>query len=152
VKDKRLQAAEQLLQRGVRFKLPAPFLLRWLNPKLTIKAHKPGAIVMFSKVVLTHDLEQAILLNNNEQLIKSIEAVTECLAISGLNGYFKIKLFKKLLAKYLLWQVSKETLVEMFLLVYELNNTKDFKTITKFYLQQMRALMNPNLGQGINGR
>lgn len=150
--DKRLQAAEQLLQRGVRFKLPAPFLLRWLHPSITIRAQKAGTMFMFSEVVLKNELEKAVLLNNHEHLVKSIHPIANCLAISALNSYVKIKFFKKLLSKYLIWQVSKETLVEMFLLVHELNNTKDFKIITKFYVQQMRTMMNPNLGQGTIGR
>ena len=150
--DKRLKAAEQLIQRGVRFKLPAPFLLRWLRPSITIKAHKPGAILHFSEAVLKAKLEEALLLKDVEQLAKSIKPLCNCIAISSLNGYLKIKFFKKIVANYLMWQVDKETLIEMFLLIYEINNTKDFKTITKFYIQQTRAMMNPNLGQGVNGK
>ncbi len=147
MENKRLDAARHLLDRGVRFRLPAPFWLRWLNPSITLRSHKAGTILYFSEVVLKHNLEEVVLAGNNEQLSKSIKPIVECLAISVLNDYLKIKLFKKILSKYLLWQVDKQALVEMFLIAFEVNNSKDFTTITKWYVQQMKMMMNPNLGQ-----
>ncbi len=147
MEDKRLDAARHLLDRGVRFRLPAPFWLKWLRPSITLRSHKAGTILCFSETVLKHDLENAVLAGNNEQLAKSIKPITECLAISALNDYFKIKLLKKLLSKYLLWQVDKQALIEMFLIAFEMNNSKDFIAITKWYLHQMKMMMNPNLGQ-----
>lgn len=151
MEDKRIQAAGQLLDRGVRFRLPAPFWLRWLRPSLTLRAHKAGTILRFSEVVLKNDLEAAALLGDTEHLHKSIKPLTECLAISALNGYLRIKLFTWIVKWYLLWQVEKDTLIEMFLLAFELNNAKGFTIITKWYIQQMKMMLNPNLGQMENG-
>ncbi len=131
----------------MRFRLPAPFYLKWLRPKLTIKPNKAGTILAFSKVILENDLEKHLLENNLKSLVKSIEPVAECLAISALNSKTKIKLFKSILKRYLLWQLDKNTLVEMFLLVAKLNDGQDFIHITKYHIQQMKVLMNPNLGQ-----
>ncbi len=147
MEDKRLDATRQLLERGVRFLLPAPFWLRWLKPRLTIKAHKGGTIFLFSEIVLEHNFEKLIAEDDDINLLKNIKYIVECLAISALNGYWKIKLFKNILSKYLLWYVNKYALIEMFVIVFNLNNSKDFTTITKFYLQQTKMMLNPNLGQ-----
>lgn len=147
MEDKRLEAAEQLLDRGVRFRLPAPVFLRWLRPSLTLRAHKAGTIASFSTVVIKNDLEAAVLLGDTEFLHKSVKPIAECLAISGLNGYLSIKFFTRIVKWYLLWQLEKDALVEMFLLAFELNNAKAFTIITKWYIQQMKTMLNPNLGQ-----
>ncbi len=147
MKDKRLEAIHSLTNGGVRFRLPAPFYLKWLKPKLTIKPNKAGTILEFSKVILENDLEKHLLDNNLKTLVKSVEPVAECLAISALNSKTKIRLFKNFLKRYLLWQVDKSTLVEIFLLVAKLNDGQDFIHITKYHIHQMKTMMSPNLGQ-----
>lgn len=152
MEDKRLDAVNSLMDGGVRFRLPAPFFLKWLKIRITIRAHKAGTILAFSKVVLANHLEEKIVANNIKGITESIEAMAECIAISALNSRYKIWWFKKIVKSYLLWQIDKNVLAELFLTVAKLNDASDFTSITKWYIQEAKLLLNPNLGQTENGR
>lgn len=147
--DVRVQAAERILERGVRFRIPASFFSRLFRRNI-IDLHplKAGTILEFSRVVIMAGLEEAVLKSDWAFLEQSIEPVAKCVAISILNDEDKIKSKTEDLAHKLLWRYPKGTLIEMFEVIAELNGVSDFMNITKFYLSQMTMMMNPrNLGQ-----
>lgn len=153
--DVRLQAAEAILERGVRFRLPAPFFKRWLKADyVTISRLKAGTILEISRVILENKLEEAILLGDNEFLSKTIEPCARCIAIAVLNDKKKIEreVATGRLKKKLLYSISDVSLVEIFMSVMLMNRVSDFMNITKYFLMMMKTMMNPkNLGQDEEG-
>lgn len=150
--DTRVCAADRLLDRGVRFILPAPFYIRWLRlNRITIKGLRAGTIMEFSRVVVKHNLEGAMLEGNYTFLEQAIEPVCQCVAIAMLNDEMAIACRAKRLAKRLMWRYSADVLVQLFSLIAELSKTKDFTIITRFLCNQTAMLMSPNLGRQKKG-
>lgn len=152
--DVRVKAAERILERGVRFRIPASFLHRLFRlNRIDIHPLKAGTILEFSRVVILAGLEDAVLKSDWTFLEKSIEPVARCVAISILNDEEKIRKNAEKLSKKLLWKLPAGNLVEIFTLISDLNRVSDFMNITRFYLSQMTMMMNPkNLGQEKSGR
>jgi len=151
--DGRLEAAERILNRGVRFRLPAPFFSRLFRlNRITVYPPYPGTILEFATIVLKHKLEEAILLSDYAALKQAIEPVALCVAISILNDKQKIEKHSESLQKKLLWKIKPGKLIEMFLVIEKLNRTGDFMNITRYYVLQTSMMMNPNLGQENDGR
>lgn len=148
-----MNAANAILERGVRFRLPAPFYKRWLKKDwITIRHLRAGTILEFSRIVIKHDLESAILLGDYELLMKTIEPCARCIAIAILNDKRKIERQADRLTKRLLWKVSTESLVELFVKISLLNRVSDFTRITRFFSIQTVMMMNAkNLGQTDDG-
>lgn len=150
--DARNKAAETILDRGVRFIMPAPVLLKWMRlNRITVRPLRPGTILEISRVVVSNELEEALMLTEFSQLEKSIEPLTKCIALSVLNGKLKIRLFSRILTKMLLWKLDTLQLLEMFIRIKELNAVTDFMSITGFYCQQAQMMTKPNLGQENGG-
>jgi hypothetical protein len=152
--DVRVKAAERILDRGVRFRIPASFFRRLFRLNIiNIHPLKAGTILEFSRVVIMSGLEEAVMKSNWSFLNQSIEPIAKCVAISILNDEGKIKNKAEDLAHKLLWRYPEGTLIEMFRVIAELNGVSDFMDTTKFYLSQMMMMMNPrNLGQEKSGR
>lgn len=151
--DARLQAATTILERGVRFRLPAPFYKRWLKKDfVTIRHLKAGTILEISRVVLESGLEEAVTFGDNEFLNKAVEPCTRCIAIAILNDKEAIEEKTEKLTRLLMWQVSAESLVDIFLEISVMNRLSDFTDITRFFLNRMEMMMNrKNLGQEEDG-
>lgn len=151
--DSRKRAAETILDRGVRFILPAPGYLRMFRlNRINVRPLRPGSILEISRVVVEHKLEESLMLAEFDQLSLSIEPICQCLAIAVLNGKWKIRLFKKILTKLLLWKFDTLQILEMFVRIKELNNVMDFMSITAFFCQQTQMMTNRNPGQEVSGR
>lgn len=151
--DVRRQAAERILNRGVRFRLPAPFFSRLFRlDHIIIKPLKPGTILEFATIVLEHDLEEALTLSDYQILKKSIGPIARCVAVSILNNELKIAKRLDKLQRWLLWKVDPQLLIKIFLTIERMNRTSDFTNITRFYVIQTSMMMNPNLGQENDGR
>ncbi len=152
--DERLNAANVILNRGVRFRLPAPVYKRWLHKDyVTIRYLKAGTILEISRVALENDLENALLLGGYDLLEKSVEACARCIAIAILNDKEKIERRTDKLTQHLLWEVSPQSLVDLFNKISAMNRLSDFTNITKFFSSQMMMMMNrKNLGHEENGR
>lgn len=149
----RLEAAERILNRGVRFRLPAPFLSRLLRKnRITVRPLFPGTILEFATIVLKHKLEEAITLSDYAALEKSVKPVARCIAVSVLNNKKKIEEKTDKLQEWLMWKVKPRQLIEMFLVIEKFNRTSDFMNITRYYVIQTLMMMNPNLGQENDGR
>ncbi|HBX44478.1 MAG TPA: hypothetical protein DEG28_01095 [Porphyromonadaceae bacterium] len=151
--DARLKAANAILERGVRFRLPAPFYKRWLKKDyVTIRHLKAGTILEISSVVLNSKLEEAITLGDYEFLHKAIEPCARCIAIAILNDKRDIEKKAGRLTKRLLWKVSDESMIDIFLKISIMNRVSDFTIITRYLLNQMMTMMSrKNLGQVDDG-
>ncbi|SFL10110.1 hypothetical protein SAMN05216357_112129 [Porphyromonadaceae bacterium KH3CP3RA] len=151
--DTRLQAANTILERGVRFRLPAPFYKRWLKKDfVTIRHLKAGTILEISRVVLESKLEEAVTFGDHEFLHKAVEPCARCIAIAILNDKGAIEKKVDKLTERLIWQVSAESLIDIFLKISVMNRMSDFMTITKYFLNRMTTMMNRrSLGHGEDG-
>jgi len=151
--DTRKRTAETILDRGVRFIVPAPDFIKWLHlNRINVRPLRPGTILEIARVVVDSKLEEALMLAEFSQLKDSLEPICECTALAVLNGKWKIKLFRKVLTKMLLWKFDTLQLLEMFIKIKELNAVMDFTSITEFFCQQTQMMTNPNPGQGASGR
>jgi hypothetical protein len=147
--DARIEAAERLLDRGVRFKLPASFFQRLLK-KNVIDIHPlmPGTILEFSIVVVENELEDALKKEEWNFLQSAIKPVARCVAIAILNNKERIEKETNELTEKLLWKIPAGKLIEMFRVIVAQNRLSDFTNITRFFCRQTMMMMNPkNLGQ-----
>lgn len=141
------QSADTILERGVRFKIPAPFLLRLLGKKtvsLTIYRPRMGTLIYMSRISagLTADLQRIAdgSLNEAYTLIDTHgELVAQWLAVAILNKRWKIRLFTRMLTRRIVWGLSAARLSELFVLVAMLSGVKDFTNIIR-YLNTMNIL------------
>lgn len=142
----RLRAAETILDRGVRLKMPAPSILKLLRlNRLNVKPQRAGTILEFAKVVTTHQLENCAA-KGFAALEKEIEPCCRCIAISLLNRRLMIKWFTSRVTKWLIWQYKTSNLIRAFLIIFEMNSAANFSIITKFYVTTTKTMMT-NLGQ-----
>lgn len=142
-----MQAANLLLERGIRFKIKdAPFFIKLLRlNRLTIAALKAGTIARYSLIIYSKQLHVRI--SDVEYLYAEIDSVCEVIAIAILNHPIKIKLLYKTFARLLKWKIPYTELIKIFISIVEINKAVDFTTITSFLLNQMKRLMSPKLGQ-----
>lgn len=151
--DVRLSAANAILTRGVRFRLPAPFYKRILKRDyITIRHLKLGTIIEMSRIVVENNLDNAITLSDNEFLKKTVEPCARCVAVAILNDKKKIERYTEKLTKRLMWDVAPESIIEIFVKISQMNRLSDFMNITRYLLSQTMSLMNrKNLGQDVSG-
>lgn len=146
-------AAENILQRGIKIKIAAPFFLRWFGKKtITAKLYSPyeGTLMRVSAYYLSTGLKDHQLDNitvENSLLLLSIhgKAISKAVACALLNGYWSGLLFTKPLAWYLRWNLKAQ---ELFTLTYALliyGGTSDFMSTTR--LVRSMKTTSPNLGQ-----
>lgn len=150
----RVQAAERILDRGVRFRLPASFLSRLLRrDRIDVRPLRAGTILEISRVVIGEGLGETIAMENWSFLERSIKPVAKCVAIAIINDELQIKRKAEKLSEKLIWSVPAGTLVEIFQVIEAQNRLSDFMNITKFLLTEAMMMMNPkNLGQEKSGR
>jgi len=147
--DVRLQAAERLLDKGVRFRLPGPFYKRLLRlNRLDVRPLRGGAILEIARVIIENGIEEHVKLEDWAFLEKNIEPVARCTAIAVLGTKERIEKEADALTEKLLWKIPAGKLVEMFRVIAVQNRLTDFTNITRLYLHQTTMMMNPrNLGQ-----
>lgn len=150
--DARLEAAQRILNRGVRFKLPAPFFTRLFRRNvIEVRPLYPGTILEFATIVLGNKLEEATAMSDYAGLTQSIKPVAQCIAVAILNDEKAIATKTEKLSRRLLWKVKPELLIQIYLAIANLNRTADFMNITRYFALQTSMMMNPNLGQEENG-
>ncbi len=143
--DIRIKAADLLLDKGVRFRVPAPFYLRWLRKDtLDIKPMRAGTIIEMSKVIVANKLDEQLEQRAWQQLENNIEAIALCIAIAVLNDKQKIAKRADKLATRLVWKYNSTILISMFRIILTQTHKEDFIGITKFLVRQAMMM---NLGQ-----
>ena len=84
--------------------------------------------------------------------MKAVEPCARCIAIAILNDEKKIDRKADRLTKQLLWKISAESLIEIFVKISLLNRVSDFYTYYQILSIQMTMMMSPkNLGQADGG-
>jgi hypothetical protein len=134
----RLAAANLLLERGIRFKHDAPFLIRCLRlNRITIRPLYPGTIAEFSRVILDKGLANI----TAEIANKHMESICKVIAIAMLNDESKIDKKADKLAKRLQWKVPAFQLIQIFRAIESVNSMLDFMIITNYFNDKMNQLM-----------
>jgi len=134
----RLAAANLLLERGIAFKIDAPFFIRWLGlNRIVIRPLYPGTIAEFSRIILENGLSNVTADIANER----IESVCKVIAIAMLNDKTKIEKDTDKLAERLSWKVPTFQLIQIFFAIEAVNSILDFTTITNYFSERMNQLM-----------
>lgn len=147
--ETKLAAANLLLQRGVRFKVDAPFFLRIFRPyTIEIKPLYAGTIVELSRIILEQELEKL----TPQQAKEKISSVCLLIATAMLNGKNKGKKVDKL-SRRLEKRVPAYQLFDIFIHIANVNKQADFTNITDYFSRMMNQMMTRKLpGQESEGR
>lgn len=141
----RLAAANLLLQRGVKFRVDAPFWQRITGRNVIhIRPLYPGTIAAFSLEILKNGLETA----TQQQLLENISIVSRIIAIAVLNDKHKIEKELDSLSSKLLWRVPALQLLNIYSSLNNINKVVDFTIITNWTIRMMKMMMNPKLSLG----
>jgi hypothetical protein len=158
-------AAMALLDRGIAFRLPAPWLLRLFGKKklsISVKRLRLGTLLHLSAIAemgtlepLPVDDDRAAVISEMaaEPLTLPIKVIAERrkevalkVACCLLNSRIKIKLLSRPLARYLRWAVHPDQLQELVMWLFVYGRAESFTTTTKL-LRRMTMTMPRNLGQ-----
>lgn len=150
-------AADTILQRGVKVKIPAPFVLRLFRKKhihLILKSPYEGtmhrvASYYLSTGITTDALEGITLEKALELQAKHGKTISKAIAVALLNGYVKGWLFTKMLAHYLRWHLKPEELFTLTTLIVVHGGVQDFINTTKSV--RKLTLTAPKKGQKVQG-
>lgn len=138
----RMASANLLLQRGVKFKVDAPFWQRLLGRNVIyVRPFYPGTIAAISLEILDNGLENA----TQEQAMTQINAICRIIAIAVLNDEKKIEKQTTALAKRLQWSIPTIQLLNIYSAIDTVNRVMDFTTITNSTTRMMQMMMNPKL-------
>ena len=149
-------AAETILQRGVKVKIPAPWFIRWLKKSWVVVLKSPveGTMLRVATYYLSTGLKDEKLENiTTEETLQLMQvhgkAISKAVACAILNGYWKGKLFTRPFAWYLRWHLTSEELFGLTTALVLFGGTADFMNTTRL-VRKMKATT-PNLGQMTKG-
>ncbi|WP_165043725.1 hypothetical protein [Dysgonomonas sp. ZJ709] len=143
----RLQAADLLLDRGVRFNIPdAPFFWRLFGlNKIFIRPLRAGTIAEITRLIEIHELSDVVL---PKEIHAKLEAISLIIAVAVLNDKYKIEKYAEKKAAFFLWKVPAHILIQIYQLIAGLNRVSDFMSITIYFAHQAQMMMSPrNMGQ-----
>lgn len=152
------KAIDTMLQRGVRIDLPERTLLRFFGRKqrsYTISQSYLGTLLEISRLSLTLDYDERKLseqaIQESKQLaVKHCRTVAAIAAIAILNSKWRIRFFRRSLARYLLWGMTPESLLNLALVVMKMNNIPDFINSIRL-MSAVRLTQAKNLSPEDNG-
>lgn len=158
-------AAQALLDRGVGFRIPAPFLFRVFGKKtirLTVRRLRLGTMLELSELASLSELEKVQTGEEREEMLAALDAqplsiklqfivdnrqrVAYGVACCLLNSPMKIKFFGKRFGRYLARNCTTEQLQELALWLFAYSRPEAFMNTTKL-LRTMIVTMPRNLGQ-----
>jgi hypothetical protein len=149
-------AAETILQRGVKVKIPAPWFIRWLKKSWVVVLKSPfeGTMLRVATYYLSTGLKDEKLENiTTEETLQLMQvhgkAISKAVACAILNGYWKGKLFTRPFAWYLRWHLTSQELFGLTTALVLFGGTADFMNTTRL-VRKMKATT-PNLGQMTKG-
>jgi hypothetical protein len=136
------RAAETILKKGVRVKLPAPFLLRMLfirNINPVLRQPNMGTLLSFSTEALKSNMDVSKLKGGNilealAMVHENAVPVSRMLAYLLLRSKWKIRLFTRPMANYLLWKLTPTRQAEIFLLAVAFGRVEDFTTTIRLIM------------------
>jgi len=151
-------AADTILQRGVKVKIPAPFLLRKLRLKktiaLTLRSPFEGTMHRVASYYLSTGITMDVIegLTTEEAIklhAKHGKTMSKAVAVAILNGYISGKLFTRPLAWYLRWHLKSHELYVLTTTLLIYGGVQDFINTTKSVRKM--TLTKPKMGQKTKG-
>lgn len=152
------QAANTILDKGVRVHLPAPFLLRVLFVRsvgFTLMQPTLGQLLRVSSVALAAGfdidrLEKGGLNEAHRLVTQHTRSLAKIAAILMIRGKFRGQLFAGLLARWLVWKLTPRKLAEITLIAVAMSGMEDF-TSTIRLIGAMRLTRPKNLSHDSDG-
>jgi len=130
---KESRAVETLLSDGVKFEIKTKGLARIFKRHHTFILQQAylGTLLLLSKYYLKVGFDEKKLTDDplgqsRLEITKSAKTLAMIAAIGMLNSKWKIRLFARPLAKWLLWRLTPQSLYELSMTIVVLNNTGDF--------------------------
>lgn len=153
------QAADVLLDRGVRVKLPAPIIYRLVGIKeisRTIYRPKLGTLIAMSKLaaginVNLDDLSGNAIGESMRIVADHGDTVAKFVAIAILNSRYGIDNKANQLATRLKWHLPAQRLAELFAVVILLSSVQDFLTTIRFVQQSNMMTRRTDMSQEESG-
>lgn len=164
-KDIEKLAALALLDRGVAFRIPAPWWMRLFGKKtlkLNVRRLYLGTLIHLSTLEGIAPLEPVEVPPDHQQLIADMDAtprsipiaeiiaqtmpVCQAIAACLLNSRFKIALFAKILSRYLRKNCTPDQLQELAMWLFVYGRAESFTNTTKL-IERMKMMKPMNLGQ-----
>lgn len=135
------QAAETILESGVRVKLPAPLFLRLFGKKtVNVTIHRPKLRTMLTATRLSLQAGFSIdsLVDGSTEAAldlvdKHTETVCHIVSVHILNGRRKNRLFSKKLGNYLLSSLTSDKLLGMAVTIILMSRYQDFTTTIRLF-------------------
>lgn len=135
------RAIDLILERGVRFRLPAPFYKQLLRlNQVTIRPPLTGTVFLICREALAYELSDTSLLLTETPTPNQVEGVTRVVAIAVLGRKAVdeerlTKLAKKLEA------ITWASLLELYSMVKQLMRVEDFRSTTASVAMTVTSLM-----------
>ncbi len=128
------KAIDAMLQRGIKVSIPERSLLRFIGKKerhFTVRQSYLGTLYEISRVALKLEYSESKI---SESAFTESKVLAEkyarnmalICAIAILNSKWGIRLFKGMLARYLLWRLTPQRLAQLSIVVMQMNNISDF--------------------------
>lgn len=159
-------ATDTLLERGVGFRIPAPFLFRLFGKKvmtLKVKRLYLGTLIHLSELADIAEPEQVDVGKEREEIVGELGAspvslplreivenrkqVCRVIAACLLNNPVKIRLFRWWLSRVLLRRCTPDHLQELALWLYAYGRVESFTNTTKLLRTMIVTTPRTNLGQ-----
>ena len=142
-------AADILLDNGVAWRLPSPWLLRLFGKRtiqISIKAIRLGTLLELSSVYSSMGITEESLTKDPHTLIQSnLKLVCRIAAICILNSKPRIRLFSGVLTKFLVSRLTANMLLEVMLFVATYSGVTSFISTIRL-IGEMKVTSPKNLG------
>lgn len=142
-------AAEVLLDKGVAWRLPAPWFLRIFGKSTVMMSVKPlrlGTLLELSRLYLAMGITEEKLSGDINQLIRSnATMVSRIAAVCVLNSRIRIRLFRNVLGRFLLNRLTANAMLELMMFVVTLSGSSAFLSTIRL-IGVMKMTSPRNLG------
>lgn len=152
------RAAQTILERGVRVKLPAPRFLRILGKKeirVTIRQPNMGTLLHVSELAIAEGfsftgIDSGEMEAAHELISLHTKSCVRIVAIIILGTKVKSRLFAGILSRWLLWKLTPKRLFEMILIIVTMSGVQDFTNSIRL-IRSMKMTMPRNLSPTSEG-
>jgi hypothetical protein len=144
------RVAETILEKGVRVQLPAPFFLPFRkNVGLILRQPKAGTLFYTANIFVRSGID----INNlatgdigeaHQVVVKNMKPMVRIIAALFLNSKWKIKLFCRPLANWLMWKLTARKMGEIAVLAIAYGGVQNFTTTIRL-IGAMRITAPKNL-------
>lgn len=152
------RVSDAILEKGVRVKLPAPFLLRLVfirNISLVLRQPGAGTLLHVARLSLQSGFNIDSLnkgeINEVHRMIEAhAKTMAKICAVLFLNGKWKIRLFARPFANWLMWKLTARKMAEIALLAVVYGGYQDFTTTIRL-IATGRITTPKNLSPDVRG-